>query len=52
MVETPPETSKEINDIILNFIWEGNTANIAQNTLIMNINRGRLKLCHFLTNVS
>ncbi len=44
-------TCKETNDIIQNFIWEGKTAKIAQNTLIKNIEQGGLKLCHFPTKV-
>ncbi len=46
MIETPPEALKEINDIVQNFIWEGKTANIAQNTSVKNIDEGGLKLCH------
>ncbi len=34
LIETPPENVKETNDIIQNFICEGKTAKIAQNTLI------------------
>ncbi len=34
------EALKEINDIIQNFIWEGKTAKISQNTTIKNINKG------------
>ncbi len=49
LIETPPEIVNETNDIIPNFIWEGKTANIAQNMLIQNIERGGLKLCHFPT---
>ncbi len=44
MIQTPPDTLKEINDIIQNFIWEGKTAKIAQKTLINNIDNGGLKL--------
>lgn len=40
MIETTSETLKEINDIIQNFIWEGKTVKIAQNTLIKNIDEG------------
>ncbi len=42
MIETPPEALKEISDIIKHFIWEGKTAQIAQNTLIKNINEDGL----------
>ncbi len=45
LIDTHKEALKEINDIIQNFIWEGKTANISQNTLIKNINEGGLKLC-------
>ncbi len=50
IIETPPEILKETNDIIQNFIWEGKTAKIAQNTFIKNIEQGGLK--HFPTNVT
>ncbi len=51
MIETPPEALKQINDIIQNFIWEGKTAKITQNTLIMNIDGGGLNLYHYPTKV-
>ena len=51
LIDTPPEALKCINDIIQNFIWEGKTAKIAQNTLIKNIDQGGLKLCHYPTKV-
>ncbi len=51
MIETPPDALKEIKDIIQNFIWEGKTAKIAQNTLVKNIDEGGLKLCHYRTKV-
>ncbi len=51
LIETPPDILKETHDIIQNFIWEGKTAKIAQNTLIKNIEQGQLKLCHFPTKV-
>ncbi len=44
LIETPPEIIKETNDIIQNFIWEGKTTKIAQNTRIKNIEQGGLKL--------
>ncbi len=50
LIDTPKEALKEMNDI-QNFIWEGKTAIISQNTLMKNINEGRLKLCHYPTNV-
>ncbi len=50
-IETPPETLKETNHIIQNFIWKGKTANFAQNMLIGNIEQGGLKLCVFPTKV-
>ncbi len=51
LIATPPEALKEINDIIQNFILEGKTARIAQNTLIKNIEQCGLKLCHYPTKV-
>ncbi len=51
IIEIPPEAFKEIIDIIHNFIWEGKTAKIAQNTLIKNIDQGGVKLCHYPTKV-
>ncbi len=51
IIETRPEAFKEINDIIQNFIWEGKTAKIDQNTFIKNIDEGGLQLCHYPTKV-
>ncbi len=51
LIETPTEAKRETNDIIQNFIWEGKSAKIAQNTLIKNIELGGLKLCHYPTKV-
>ncbi len=47
MIETSSEALKEINNIIQNFICEGKTTKIAQNTLINNIDNGGIKLCYF-----
>ncbi len=41
-----------INDIIPYFIYEGKTAQIAQNTLIKNIEQGGLKLYHYPTKIN
>ncbi len=37
--------------MIQNFIWDGSTSKIAQKTLIQQIYKGGLKLCHFETKV-
>ncbi len=42
---------KELYDIIQNFICEGKTAKIAQNTLIKNFNESGLKLSHYPTKI-
>ena len=51
VTSTPEKAIKEINNIIQNFLWKGKTAKISQKTLIMNIEKGGLKLCHFETKV-
>jgi hypothetical protein len=52
VVNTPERATKEINNIIQNFMWDGSTTKIAQNSLIQSIPRGGLKLCHFETKVT
>ncbi len=51
MIETPPGDLKDINDSIQNFISEGKTDKISQNTSIKNIDEGHFKLCHHPTKV-
>ncbi len=41
----------EINNLIKNFIWDGTTSKISQKTLIQQIDKGGLKLCHYETKV-
>ncbi len=40
LLENHAEAIRELNDIIQNFIWEGQTAKIAKKTLIKNIEQG------------
>ncbi len=49
VVNTPNKSIEEINNAIQNFIWDGYTSKIAQKTLIQQIDKGCLKLCHFET---
>ncbi len=51
VVDTPKRAIQEINNATQNFIWDGNTSKIAQQTLIQSIQNGGLKLCHFETKV-
>ncbi len=41
----------EINNLIQNFNWDGTTSKIPQKTLIQQIDKGGLKLCHYQTKV-
>ena len=50
-VNPPNKAIKEINNLIQNFIWDGSTSKISQRTLIQQIDKGGLKLCHFETKV-
>ncbi len=49
VVNTPNKTIMEINNTIQNFIWQSSTSKIAQETLIQQIEKDGLKLCHFET---
>ncbi len=51
VVNTSIKAIKEINNVIKFFIWECSTSNISQKTLIQQIDKGGLKLCHFETKV-
>jgi len=51
VTNTPKKAITEINNLIQNFIWNGSTSKIAQNTLIQQIDKGGLKLCHFETKI-
>jgi exonuclease III len=51
VVDTPKKAITEINNILQNFIWDGKTSKIAQQTLIQEIAKGGLKLCHFETKI-
>ncbi len=51
VVDTPKRAIHEINNATQNFIWDGNTSEIAQQILIQAIQNGGLKLCHFETKV-
>ncbi len=51
VVNTPNKAIEEINNVIQNFIWNGSTSKIARKTLIHQIDKGCLKLCHFETKV-
>ncbi len=51
VVDTPQQAIHEINNIIQNFIWNGSTSKLAQQTIIQPIENGGLKLCHFETKV-
>ena len=47
VIDTPPRVINEVNNLIQNFIWDGSTSKISQKTLIQQIEKGGLKLCHF-----
>ncbi len=49
VVNTPSKAIKEINNVIQNFIWDGSSSKISHKTLIQQIDKGGLKLCHFET---
>ncbi len=51
LISTPTKAINEINNIIQNFMWDGSTSKISPQTLIQNILKGGLKLCHFETKV-
>ena len=51
VTNTPNKAITEINNVIQNFIWRNKTAKISQKTLIQDINKGGLKLCHFESKV-
>ncbi len=51
VVNTLNKAIKKINNVIQNIIWDGSTSKIAQKTLIQQIDKGGLKLCHFETKV-
>ncbi len=52
VVNTHVKAIEEINSIIQNFIWDGSTSKSSHKTLIQQIVKGGLKLCHFETNVN
>ncbi len=47
IINTPKKAISEINNTIQNFMWDGSTSQILQQTLIQSIHNGGLKLCHF-----
>ncbi len=51
VVDTPKRAIQEINNATQNFIWDGSTSNIAQQTIIQPIKNCDLKLYHFETKV-
>ncbi len=51
IVNTPNKAISERNNLIQNFIWDSTTSKIAQKTLIQQIDKGGLKLCHYETKV-
>ncbi len=51
VVDTPTKAINEIKSLIQAFIWDNSTSKIVQNTLIQKIEKGGLKLCHFLMKV-
>ncbi len=51
VVNTPNKAICEINNVIQNFIWDGTTTKISQKTLIQQIVKEGLKLCHYETKV-
>ncbi len=51
VVNTPRKAITEINNVIQNFIWDGSSSKISRKTLIQQIDKGGLKLCHFETKV-
>ncbi len=51
VVNIPNKAICEINNLIQNFIWDGTTSKISQKTLIQQIDKGNLKLCHYETKV-
>ncbi len=51
VTHTPQKAIKEINNLIQNFLWNNSTTKISQTTLIQQINKGGLKLCHYPTKI-
>ncbi len=51
IVNTPNKAISEINNLIQNFIWDSTTSNISQKTVIQQIDKRGLKLCHCETRV-
>ncbi len=51
VINTPTKAINEINNIIQNLMWDGSTLKLSQQTIIQNIPKGGLKLCHFETKV-
>jgi hypothetical protein len=51
VTHTPDKAIKEINNLIQNFLWNNSTSKISQKTLIQQIKKGGLKLCHYQTKI-
>ncbi len=51
IVNTPNKAISEINNLIKHFIWDSTTSKIALKTLIQQIDKRGLKLCHYETKV-
>ncbi len=51
VVDTHKQAIQKINNATQNFIWDGSTSKIVQQTMIQPIQNGGLKLCHFETKV-
>ena len=47
VTETPARVITEIQDLIMDFVWEGKQPKIAKNVLMQSIENGGLKLCNF-----
>jgi len=52
VTSTPAKAIAEINNTVQSFLWRNKSAKISQKTLIQNIDKGGLKLCHFETKVN
>ncbi len=52
MINTPVKAINEISNVIQHFAWNGSTSKISQKTLIQDISKGGLKLCHFESKVN
>ncbi len=47
VINTPKNAISEFNNTIQNFMWDGSTSKISQQTLMQGIQNIVLKLCHF-----